>query len=147
MEYGLYSQIHFCGLCFLTQRNSSDRRNPLRTSLPLSPVRLDYTHLEPGRGPHPMRPWFHFWPLTDEDNSEDMKTTVILLMSVWLHQAPQGPGLISVEGDVHDTVQHFWALLNVQPHWSPLLFAVTWLWFALWPHESPLSSSTQCFIV
>lgn len=135
MDYG-----QFCWLWFLAQRNSSERRDPLGTSF--SPVCLDYTYLEPGRGSLSMRPCFQFWPLINEDNSEDTKT-MTLLMSVWLHQTPQGPGVISVECDVHDTVQHFWALLNAQQHWSVPLFAVTWLWFALWLHESPLSSCTH----
>lgn len=87
------------------QRSNSKKGHPLRTCL--SPIHLEYTHLEPGRGPHSMRSQFQFWPRIDEDKSEDMKITVILLMSMWLHQTPQGSGVISVECDVHDAVQHF----------------------------------------
>lgn len=52
-----------------------------------------------------------------------MEIMLILLVSTWLHQAPQGLGMISVEWDAHYTAQRFWSPSNTQQHWSPSLFA------------------------
>lgn len=55
------------------QRNNSSTTPTETENLSLS-SHLDYTHLQPGGGPHSMRPQLQFWPQTDENNSEDVKT-------------------------------------------------------------------------
>ena len=129
-------QTTFCQL----QRNSSGRRELLRASL--SPIYLEYKPLELSRELNLMRPRIQFCPLFFswrqlwwyEDNS-DIADACVSPFDFWRQ------GVVSMECDVHSDFQHFWALLNVQLHWSPLLFAVMGLWFALWPHESPLLSA------
>lgn len=64
-----------------------------------------------------------------------MKTRMILLMFMWLHQAPQGLRVVSVECDVHCTVR-----ISLKHATALKPFPVCrGLWFALWPQESSLA--------
>lgn len=132
VNHGLYAQAHFCG-CTHWQGEAALTEGTLWELLSVCPVHWEHTHSEPGKDL--TIPWGHDSTSEWQGQEWGTKTRLILLMSMWLHQVPQGLRVVSVECEVHHTV-----LTSLKDTTALEPFPVCrGLWFALWPHGSSLA--------
>lgn len=140
VSHGLCAQTHFYGCSPCQEKQLWWKAPSESSSLSVLSTDRDSAHTEPGQD---LIPWGHCsTPGPGQGQRLEMKTRLVLLMSMWLHQ---GLGVVFVECDAHCTVQHSWSPSNTQQHWSPALFAGD---FGLLSGHATLPSLyPQCFIV